>query len=104
MPPLSYATERKLKIIREQLGDDWQDKKPDQSIDAVYNELMGDIRKTLFCKIDPSVKAHLDEMTKDHGVKIAEFLEGIIEKQYAKHVAERERLSVTLARQYSGNN
>ena len=43
-------------------------------------------------------------MTKDHGVKIAEFLEGIIEKQYAKHVAERERLSVTLARQYSGNN
>lgn len=101
MPPLSYATERKLKIIREQLGDDWQDKRPDQSIDAVYNDLMGDQRKTLFCKIDPAVKAHLDEMTKEHNVRIAEFLEGIIEKQYAKHMAERQRMVDTLARQYS---
>lgn len=101
MPPLSYATERKLKIIREQLGDDWQDKRPGQSIDAVYNELMGDARKTLFCKIDPAVKAHLDEMTKDHQVKIGEFLEGIIEKQYARYVEERKRLVNTLARQYS---
>lgn len=101
MPPLSYATERKLKIIREQLGDDWQEQRPGQSIDAVYNDLMGDRRKTLFCKIDPRVKEHLDEMTKDHQVKIAEFLEGLIEKQYTKHVEERERMVATLARQYS---
>ena len=101
MPPFSYATERKLNIIREQLGEDWESKRPGKSIDSVYNELTGDDRRTLFCKIKPDVKAHLDAMTKEHGIKIAEFLEQVIEKEYARFREERKRLYEDVANQYS---
>lgn len=101
MPPFSYATERKLSIIREKLGDNWQEQRSGKSIDAVYNELTGDSRRTLFCKINPEVKAHLDSMTKEHGIKIAEFLEQVIEKEYARFLEERKRLFEDVKQQYT---
>ena len=100
MPPFSYATERKLKYIREQLGTNWEAQRPGQSIDSVYNELTGDNRRTLFCKIRPEVKEHLDAMTKEHGIRIAEFLEQVIEKEYARFRQERKRLYEDVAQQY----
>lgn len=101
MPPFSYATNRKLKFIQEQLGENWEAQRPGKSIDAVYNELTGDSRKTLFCKIHPEVKAHLDAMTKEHGIRIAEFLEQIIEKEYARFREERKKIYESVAHQYS---
>ena len=101
MPPFSYATERKLKYIREQLGENWESQRPGKSIDSVYNELTGDSRKTLFCKIRPEIKAHLDAMTKEHNIRIAEFLEQVIEKEYARFQEERQKIYESVAHQYS---
>lgn len=101
MAQFSYATERKLRIIQERLGDDWRDQYPDQSIDAVFNQLVGDTRKTLFCKLDAEVKQQLDTMTKDHGVRIGEFLEGLIRKEYDRYVNNRQQLYDSVSEQYS---
>lgn len=60
--PYSYATERKIRIIEDKLGPNWKEQRVGQSIDAIYNDLVGDTRKNLFCKINASVKDRLDEI------------------------------------------
>jgi len=100
MAQFSYATERKLRIIQERVGDDWRDQYPNQSIDAVFNQIVGDTRKTLFCKLDAEVKQQLDTMTKDHGVRIGEFLEELIKKEYDRYVADQQRLFESVSEHY----
>lgn len=87
----SHATERKIRIIEEQLGPDWLVNGGGKSIDAIYNELMGDVRKTLFCKVKPSTKVILDNMLEHHDTKMADFVEQIILAEWSRH---QSRLSL----------
>ena len=98
----SYATQRKIRIIEEKLGKDWRDQRPGKSIDAIYNELVGDTRKNLFCKIPEGAKDHLDEMTKAHKTGMAEFIEQLIEAEWARHTAQVERGERALLEEFSG--
>jgi hypothetical protein len=98
----SYATARKVRIIESRLGAGWQGQRPNQSIDAVYNELVGDTRKNLFCKIDPTVKSKLDEMTGYYDVKMAEFVENLIDKEYDTYMKEKREKLNALAQEFSG--
>lgn len=82
----SYATERKIRIITEKLGEQWRDQYPNKSIDAIYNDLVGDTRKNLFCKIDSDVKDKLDAMTEFHKTGMAEFVEQLVKSAWKRHI------------------
>lgn len=99
---MSYATERKIRIIRRQLGDDWKERNPNRSIDAIYNEVVGDIRKNLFCKIDPEIKIYLDEMVDNYDMKMGELVERLIRDEYDKYSKRKANFSDDLANQFGG--
>lgn len=99
---MSYATERKIRIITKQLGTDWREKNPGRSIDAIYNEVVGDIRKNLFCKIDPEIKIYLDEMVDNYDMKMGELIERLIREEYEKYSERKINFSDDLANQFGG--
>lgn len=101
MADMSYATRRKLRIIKEQLGADWQDQHPGESIDAVYNIVTGDKRKNLFCKIDPAVKGQLDEMVVHHDIKMAELVEKLVREEYDRYAQDRDARVNHMASQFA---
>jgi hypothetical protein len=101
MTDISYATRRKTRIIEEQLGNDWRDKYPNKSIDAVYVIAIGDIRKNLFCKVDPDTKSKLDEMVAFHDVKMSELVEKLVKKEYDIYVDERNGRVDDIATQFA---
>jgi len=97
----SYATNRKLRIITERCGYEWRDTYPDRSIDSVYNELVGDDRKTLFCKLSCDSKDKIDQMLSGYNVEVAALLEQWIDEKY-KDFSKREQSSIVgLAKDYS---
>lgn len=85
MAEYSYATERKIRVIRENHGDNWREKFPGRSIDSIYVELTGDDRKNLFCKVSPDTKEMLDEMLKAYGARMSLFVESLITTEYDRH-------------------
>jgi hypothetical protein len=94
MMAYSYATQRKIRIIEERLGPNWADRFPGKSIDAIYNELVGDDRKNLFCKIDSDIKDRLDTMTQFHKTGMADFIEVLIQAEwlrFSERTADTER-------------
>ncbi len=101
--PYSYATERKIRIIEEKLGPTWKEQRVGQSIDAVYNDLVGDTRKNLFCKINASVKDRLDEMTSAYRTGMAEFIEHLIEAEYARHEQRTAQGQRIILSEFSGS-
>lgn len=98
----SYATERKIRIISEKLGDNWREHLNGRSIDSFYNELVGDTRKNLFCKLRPEVKSKLDELVDEHDMKMAEYVEILIEEAYARFETERDNIGKVLSGQFGG--
>ena len=98
----SYATQRKIKIIQEKLGPEWKAQRPGKSIDAIYNELVGDTRRNLFCKIDAKIKTHLDQMTSNYKTGMAEFIEQLIEAEWARHCQRQEEGERALLEEFSG--
>jgi len=98
---MSYATGRKLRIIEENIGEDWRNLHPGKSIDAVYNMITGDSRKNLFCKIDPDIKCKLDEMVDFHDTKMAELVEKLIEEEYDRFVMMRNAKVNEMASQFA---
>jgi len=101
MADMSYATRRKLRIINEQLGADWQDQHPDKTIDAIYNVVTGDKRKNLFCKIDPVVKTQLDEMVDYHDIKMAALVEKLVREEYDRYAQDRDARVDHVASQFA---
>ncbi len=101
MADMSYATRRKLRIIKEQLGADWQDQNPGKSIDAIYNVVTGDNRKNLFCKIDPTVKHQLDEMVDYHDIKMAALVEKLVREEYDRYAQDRDARVDHVASQFA---
>jgi len=101
MTTYSYATERKIRIIEKELGADWKTQRPDQSIDAIYNSIVGDTRKNLFCKIQATAKDKLDEMTGAHKVGMAEFVEQMIDAEYARFTSRRSEGEQALLKEFS---
>jgi len=97
----SYATERKIRIIKEKLGPDWETYTQGKRIDAAYNELVGDSRKNLFCKLRPETKAKLDEMVRDNDTKMAEFIESLIEREYDRFTQAKTRKTEDLAARFT---
>lgn len=90
----SYATNRKIRIITEQIGTDWATQYPDESIDAIYTRVVGDERKNLFCKINAATKDQLTVMSKAHRTQLAEFVEQMINAEwtrYQQRIADGER-------------
>lgn len=86
---LSYATIRKIRILEERLGADWRTKHPGVSVDRLYTDTIGDVRKNLFCKISPEVKAHLDEMREHYEVDMSELIEELIEREHVGFVQRK---------------
>lgn len=98
---MSYATIRKIKIIEKEFGSNWKSQHKGKSIDAVYNMIIGDTRKNLFCKIDPEIKQCLDEMVDYHDVKMAELVEKLIEEEYDRFVTMRDAKVAEMASQFT---
>ena len=103
MGEVSYATARKIRILNEQVGADWKDKYPNRSIDAVYNEVVGDIRKNLFCKIAPEVKEQVDELVENYDMKMAQLMERLIRAEHERWLKRKGTYSKDLANEYSEN-
>ena len=97
----SYATRRKERIIKQQLGEDWQSQYPGKSIDHVYNIVTGDRRKNLFCKVSQDTKSKLDEMVDYHDLKMAEMVEKLVQEEYDRYVTERDARVEDVASQYA---
>jgi len=97
----SYATERKLRILEEKVGKDWKEQYGGRSIDSVYNEVNGDVRKNLFCKVDPEVKRKVDELAESYDIKMSELVERLIEREYDEFKHRTEDYSVDLAEQFA---
>ena len=97
----SYATNRKKRIIEKEVGTDWQERYPGKSIDAVYNIVIGDERKNLFCKVSPVTKSQLDEMVEFHDMKMAEMVEKLVQEEYDRYVTERDGNVNKLAAQFA---
>ena len=102
MAKFSYATERKIKIIEEKVGDNWREKFKGESIDSIYNRLVGDDRKNLFCKVSPKTKEELDEMLSDYGVTLGEFMETLIGKEFRRYQDSKSEQIQTLLKEFSG--
>lgn len=98
---VSYATARKIRIIKEKLGPDWETYTQGKRIDAAYNELVGDSRKNLFCKLRPETKAKLDEMVAENDTKMAEFIESLIEREFDRHTQAKTRNAQDLAASFT---
>ena len=101
MPKLSYATERKIRILEEKIGQDWKKQYPGKSVDAVYNEIMGDNRKNLFCKVNPVTKTKLDEMVDNYDMGMAELVEQLIEDEYSRFAEKSRKVSKNLASEFT---
>lgn len=100
----SYATRRKIRKIEEALGPDWQKLVGDRSIDSVYNDVVGDTRKNLFCKVESSVKEKLDEMVEHHRTRMAEFIEHLIISEWARFQERQREGEENLLREFSGSS
>lgn len=98
----SYATERKIRILRERLGENWKAKVGNQSIDAAYNELVGDDRMNLFCKVRPDIKDMLNELSDHHDMKMAECIEMLIEHAHRRYQAEKREIDNQLGQRFGG--
>jgi hypothetical protein len=98
----SYATLRKIRIIEERLGPEWALAHPNESIDSVYNTLMGDDRKNLFCKISKSSKDQLDEMTTFYKTGMADFIEALIRAEWDRHNQRTDELARRLIGDFNG--
>lgn len=83
---MSHATFRKIRIIEEKFGKDWQTDYPDKSVDAMYNLIIGDKRKNLFCKVNPETKDKLDQMVDYHGIMMSELVEKLVKEEYDRFV------------------
>lgn len=101
MPEYSYATERKLRILKERIGKDWKEQYGNRSIDSVYNEVIGDIRKNLFCKVDPDIKRKVDELTLSYDIKMSELIERLIDREYDDFKHRTEDYTEDLAEQFA---
>ena len=98
----SYATERKIRIIENQMGPDWKSRRPDKSIDAIYTEIVGDTRKNVFCKISAETKTRLDEMIDIHKVSMADFIEQIINSEWTRYSQTQKQNHQSLVEEFSG--
>jgi len=101
MAKKSYATERKIRIITEKLGEDWRKQHPGKSIDAIYNVVMGDERKNLFCKVDPQTKLQLDEMVEYHDMQMSSLVEKLVQEEYDRYTQERDARVSHMASQFA---
>ena len=98
---VSYATARKLKMIKAQYGENWTEKFPGRSIDSVFIELTGDRRKNLFCKIKPDLKDKLDEMVTFRQLSMAELIEQIIIDAHSRFSDDKADVVSGLSEEYS---
>ena len=102
MSEYSYATERKIRKIKEALGEGWANQIAGKSIDAVYNEIVGDTRKNLFCKVDAKIKGKLDEMVDEYKTQMAEFIEQLIEAEWVRYQARLAETERNLLAEFTG--
>lgn len=98
----SYATTRKVRIIESHAGSSWRETYQDRSIDSVYNEIVGDRRKTLFAKISPEIKDMLDQMTAHYDTSMAELIETLIQNEYDSFTEKRASSLQSIADSFSG--
>lgn len=103
MSDVSYATARKIRILTEKVGADWKEKYPNRSIDAVYNEVVGDLRKNLFCKITPEAKKQVEELVENYDMKMAQLIEHLINSEHQRWQERTGNYSKDLANEYSEN-
>lgn len=101
MAQASYATRRKIGIIEKELGADWQTQHAGKSIDAIYNIVMGDHRKNLFCKVDPETKTKLDEMVEYNDMQMSSLVERIVSEEYDRYTQDRDARADHLASQFA---
>jgi len=101
MAQVSYATRRKIRIIEKELGADWENQHSGKSIDAIYNIVMGDFRKNLFCKVDPETKTKLDEMVEYNDMQMSSLVEKLVREEYDRYTHDRDARADHLASQFA---
>lgn len=87
----SYATERKIKKLREKFGDDWEQHLEGRSIDRAYSELVGDTRVHFYCKMKPTTKEMLDFLLEQSGSKAGPYIERLIRKAHQEHMERMQK-------------
>lgn len=97
----SYATKRKIRIIERELGANWQEQHAGKSIDAIYNIVMGDNRKNLFCKIDPDIKEKLDEMVETNDMQMSSLVERLVSEEYDRYKQDLDARIAHVASQFA---
>ncbi len=97
----SYATRRKIRIITRELGENWQEQHAGKSIDAIYNIVMGDNRKNLFCKINPEVKTKLDEMVETNDMQMSSLVERLVIEEYDRYKQDLDARIAHVASQFA---
>jgi len=101
MAQASYATRRKIGIIEKELGADWQAQHAGKSIDAMYNIVMGDFCKNLFCKVDPETKLELDEMVEYNDMQMSSLVERLVREEYDRYTQDRDARVAHIASQFA---
>lgn len=101
MAKVSYATRRKIRIIEKELGADWKNQHSGKSIDAIYNIVMGDVRKNLFCKVDPETKEKLDEMVEYNDMQMSSLVERLVREEYDRYTQDRDARVAHIASQFA---
>ena len=98
---VSIATQRKIDIIIEKLGNNWKDQYPNKSVNFVYNTLINDSRKNLYCKISSDSRKKLDTLLNEYDAKLTDFLETLITKEYYEYEKKKAEHTARLAKQFS---
>lgn len=101
MDKYSSATRRKIAIITKNVGPNWRELYPHRKIDSIYNEIVGDNRKNLFCKIRPETKTRLDEMVDHYGIPMSELIQRLIDDHFADFEHERNVAVEQIVQQYT---
>src|ERR1700744_4684332 len=97
----SYATLRKIRIIKEKLGEGFDFQADGRRIDAIYNDVVGDRRENLFCKIAPDAKAQLDELRQPYAVGMVEFVKKLIMDRYQRYLNDQAVRRLKISQDYT---
>ena len=101
---MNHGTERKKKIIVNHLGEDWQEKYPNKSIDAVYRIATKDDRASVFFKIDAIRKQKLHTMMEFYDTTTGDLIGVMIDAYYQEYIERKDSIMKGLACDYAGNN
>lgn len=86
----SAETRRRLRIIVEHFGRDWQQKYPDMSISRMYRTAIGDTREVVYVRVSADIKEMLWCLAEEWNTGLSDVIEELVQEQYAGWDEEAE--------------